>query len=246
MSSPNDSNSKSPFKDKALLIASIKAYLTRNNAVFVSQGSRISEFFEMCCFNDVVEFYRQQGFSVLPKQLGKSGEFVYKLKPNGSHENFSYFEIEKTIKGNPWKFQVHHNLPLECVHEPGIFYVSDIAVVTAGAVKRENVAVYSQKRSYCPASAVQTFFEVKHMAPFPELLFSFTGIILNFLVESVRADKPTHIAPAVLISGNLNTHTEKISTFVSTKYRGNVIASLFCRPSSIYSKRYSKQTIGSL
>lgn len=246
MSSDVARTGKSPFKDKALLIASIKSYLTRNRAVFVEQGSRISEFFEMCCFNDVVEFYRQQGFSVVPMQLGKCGEFIYKLKANGSHENFSFFEVVKTLKGVQWRFHVHHNLPLECAHEPGIFYVTDIAVVSADSVKRETVAVYNQKRSYCPAAAVQTFFEVKHMSPFPELLFSFTGIIMNFVVHDGRNRSPKHIAPGLLISGNLNTHTEKISEYLAGSYQVNVIGGLFVRPSTIYSKKYSKLTIGSL
>ncbi len=229
-----------------MLIGSIKGYLTRHSAVFKAQGSKISEFFEMCCFNNVVEFYHQKSYTVTPKQLGTGGEFIYKLKANGSHENFSYFEVVKKVKEVIWSFDIHHNLPLECAHQTGIFYVADIAVVTTGSVKREKVAAYNQKRSYCPAANVQTFFEVKHMSPFPELLFSFTGILGNFFIEAGRSKLPIHLAPSLLISGNLNTHTSSIATFVKTQYRGNVVAQLFARPSSIYSAKYSKLTIGTL
>lgn len=238
---------KGPFKEKSQLIASIKAFLTRNSAAISGQGAKISEFFEMCCYNDVVEFYEKKGFVVTPKQLGKSGEFIYKLKANGSHEKFSFFEIEKTDKSEKvWKFHIHHNLQLECALQAGIFYTADIAVVTAGAVKREKVAVYNQKRSYCPANSVQTFFEVKHMGPFPELLFSFTGLVVNFFVEGGRDMAVKHIAPSMLISGNLNQHTEAIATFMATQHRANVLAHLFVRPSTVYSAKYKKSVVGSL
>jgi hypothetical protein len=246
MTSGNASTSKSPYKDKALLIHAIKEYLTSHSAVFKAQGAKISEFFEMCCFNNVVHFYHLKGYAVIPKQLGSAGEFIYKLKANGSHENFSYFEVVKTVKEMSWSFDIHHNLSLECAHQTDIFYVADIAIVTTGTVKREKVAAYNNKRSYCPAANVQTFFEVKHMSPFPELLFSFTGILGNFFIEAGRNKLPIHLAPSLLISGNLNAHTNSIATFVKARYRGNVIAQLFARPSSIYSPKYSKLTIGSL
>lgn len=239
--------SKGPFKDKDKLIGAIKGFLTRNSAVFSGQGAKISEFFEMCCYNDVVEFYQKGSFSVSPRQLGKAGEFVYKLKANGSHEKFSFFEVEKTDKsGATWKFHIHHNLQLECALQSGIFYTADIAVVTAGSVKREKVAVYNQQRSYCPANSVQTFFEVKHMGPFPELLFSFTGLVVNFFVAAGRLKGVKHIAPSLLISGNPNLHTNRISAFIETQHGANVLAHLFVRPSTIYSSRYRKLFVDSL
>lgn len=240
-------NSQGPFKDKSKLIASIKGFLTKNSAVISGQGAKISEFFEMCCYNDVVEFYEKSSFSVSPRQLGKAGEFVYKLKANGSHEKFSFFEVEKTNRsGVAWKFQIHHNLQLECALQTGIFYTADIAVVAAGSVKREKVAVYKQQRSYCPAKSVQTFFEVKHMGPFPELLFSFTGLVVNFFVATGRVKGVKHIAPSLLISGNPNLHAKTISTFIETQYGANVLAHLFVRSSTIYSAKYKKLFVDSL
>jgi len=239
--------SKGPFKDKSMLIGSIKGFLTKNSAVISAQGAKISEFFEMCCYNDVVEFYEKNSFTVTPQQLGKTKEFVYKLKANGSHEKFSFFEVEKTEKsGVTRKFHIHHNLQIECAHQTGIFYTADIAVVTAGSVKREKVAVYNQQRSYCPTTSVQTFFEVKHMGPFPELLFSFTGLVMNFFVATGRVKGVKHIAPSLLISGNPNLHTKTISAFVAGRYRANVLAHLFVRPSTIYSTKYSKLFVDSL
>ena len=55
-----------------------------------------------------------------------------------------------------------------------------------------------------------------------------------------------HIAPSMLISGNLNRHTEAIATFMATQHRANVLAHLFVRPSTVYSARYKKSVVGSL
>lgn len=244
MSSTSQRSSRSPYKDKALLLSSIRSFLNRNGAVFRQQGTRVSEFFEMCCYNNVVEFYRQKQFTITPHQLDKSGDFLYKIKPNGSHENFSFFRVSKQIRNTVWEFDVHHNLQIECAHQNGLFYTADVAVVTAGGVERKRVDAYRQKRSYCPSNRVQTFFEVKHMSAFPELLFSFTGILTNFLELNGRIKQPVHIAPALLISGNLNSHTDAISAYISTRYDGNVLAALFSRHSTVYSTRYPKKTIG--
>ena len=245
MSTASQRTSRSPYKDKALLLGSIRSFLSRNGAVFRQQGTRVSEFFEMCCYNNVVEFYRQKQFTVTPLQLDKSGDFLYKIRANGSHENFSFFRVSKQVRNKAWEFDIHHNLQIECVHQTGLFYTADVAVVTAGGVERKHVDVYRQKRSYCPSSKVQTFFEVKHMSAFPELLFSFTGILINFLDPDGRVKLPVHIAPALLLSGNLNSHTDAISGYISTRYDGNVLAALFSRHSTVYSAKYPKVTIGS-
>lgn len=104
--------------------------------------------------------------------------------------------------------------------------------------KAQEGCVYNQLRSYCPANSVQTFFEVKHMGPFPELLFSFTGLVVNFFVAAGRVKGVKHIAPSLLISGNPNLHTKTISAFVAAQYHANVLAHLFVRPSFIYSANY--------
>lgn len=227
------------------MLSSVRSFLSRNGTVFRDQGSRISEFFEMCCYNNVVDFYRQKKFSVAPHQLDKTGAFVYKLKASGSHENFSFFRVSKKVRNVNWEFDIHHNMQIECIHQPGLFYTADIAVLSANGVERKHVAVYRQKRSYCPADKVQTFFEVKHMSAFPELLFSFTGILDNFSHSGGRVNLPVHIAPALLLSGNLNSHTDAIAQYISSRYNGNVLAALFARPSTIYSAKYTKKTVGS-
>ncbi len=234
-----------PFKDRDVLIKDIQGFLQKNSALFRLQGTRISHFFEMNCYNYVVKFYQNNGFTISPKNLDR-GAFKYKISAAGDPNNFSYFLVTKTIGKKKYEFEVHHNLALECAHENEIFYTADISVIKKDSIERKQPLTYSVKRSYCRAKDLQTFFEVKHLAPFPELLFSFTGIADNFLIMKDRIYRPKHLAPSLLISGRPNLHAEKIRTYLQRRYRVNIILNLFRTSSAVYSKKYSKETIGTL
>ena len=232
----------SPFKDKSLLITSIKKFLDRYGADIAQQGDKISGYFEMSCFNDTVTYYENNGFSVTPKNLN-GGTYVYKLSPSGHPENFSYFEIS-----NNGEFEIHHSLSVESVMGSDLFYTPDIAVIKKDAIeKRITASYYNGKRahSFCNAKYLQTFVEVKHMEPFPEMLFNFTGLLLNFspsvMNKGARAGKgEQHLAPTLALSGKGNTHTVAIKEYIETQYDCNLFYGLFYKYSQIYSTRYPK------
>lgn len=236
---------KAPFKDSSLLIRDIEAFLTKHSSLFRSQGSRISHFFEMSCYNYVVKYYQNNGFKVLPQNL-KDGIFRYKISAVGNPDNFSHFLVSKNVKGNSYQFEIHHNLSIECAHEKDIFYTADISVIKKDSIERIDPPTYSVKRSSCKSINLQTFFEVKHLAPFPELLFSFTGIPDSFLTKDPRSATVQHIAPSLLMSGRANFHAEKIKQYLENRYGINIILNLFGTPSAVYSKKYSKKKIGTL
>lgn len=239
-------NKKSkPYKKESTLIKNIEKFLNKHSTTLSFQGSRISHYFEMTCYNDVVRFYQERGFVVEPQNL-KNGIFRYKISAAGNPENFSYFLVKKTVKEVDYNFEIHHNLSIECAHQADIFYTADISVITEGSVERISPETYKMKRSCCRGSNVQTFFEVKHMAPFPELLFSFTGIPENMLKKENRNKKVLHLAPSLLMSGRANYHGEKIKEYLQDRYDLNIIFNIFGAPSVIYSKRYPKKTIGTL
>lgn len=236
---------KTPFKDTSILIRDIESFLGRYSDVFKLQGSRVSHFFEMSCYNDVVKFYENNGFTALPQNL-KAGVFLYKISAAGNPDNFSHFLVSKEIKGKQYVFEVHHNLPIECAHEGDIFYTADISVINKDSIIRTGPSTYSMKRSFCKAANLETFLEVKHLAPFPELLFSFTGIPDNFLVREGRKNVVQHLAPSLLMSGRANSHAEKIKKYLENRYNINIIFNLFGTPSIVYSKKYPKKKIGTL
>ncbi len=234
-----------PYKKASTLTQNIEKFLEKHSTTFSFQGSRIGHYFEMSCYNDVVLFYKNTGFTVIPKNI-KENVFRYKISALGNTSNFSYFLVTKTVKGVKYEFEIHHNLAIECPYEKDIFYTADISVITQGSVVRISPNTYKMKRSCCCGVNVQTFFEVKHMAPFPELLFSFTGIPENMLLKEGRSKKVLHLAPSLLMSGRANFHGEKIKEYIENKYDLNIIFNLFGTPSAIYSKRYSKKKIGTL
>lgn len=235
----------SPFKDKKLLIHSISQFLSRHESFMENQGDRISDYFEMSCFNDVVSFYKASGFQVKPMNL-VGGEFIYKLKPSGHAENFSYFEING--KGD---YEVHHNLSIESKIGDAVFYTPDVSVVLKDSIVKGKIpSYYDGKRahSYCSSGNLQTFVEAKHMNPFPELLFNFTGLLLSFMPQvltkgSVTGRGAKHLAPTLALSGNGNTHCHAIKKVIEQKYDTNIILGLFYKHSQLYSKTYAKTRI---
>lgn len=234
-----------PYKKASSLIRDIEKFLTKHSATLKSQGSRISHYFEMGCYNDVVKFYEKNGFTVSPQNL-KGTQFRYKISAHGDPDNFSHFVVSKVLGDKVYEFEVHHNLSLECPHESEIFYTADISVINKGSIVRISPETYTQKRSCCKGKDLQTFFEVKHMAPFPELLFSFVGIPENILSKENRNVAVQHLAPSLLMSGRANFHGEKIKNYLEGKYDVNIIFNIFGTPSVIYSNRYPKKRIGTV
>lgn len=236
---------RAPYKDASLLKTDIESFLAKYSALFQKQGSRISHFFEMNCYNYVVKFYENNGFAASAQNL-KDGVFKYKLVASGNPDNFSYFLVSKSVRGKIYEFEVHHNLSIECAHEKEIFYTADISVIKRGSIERISPSTYVAKRSCCKSVNLETFLEVKHLSPFPELLFSFTGIPENFLIKEDRSNAVQHLAPSLLMSGRANAHAEKIKKFLEDRYHINIIFDLFGTPSIIYSKKHSKKKIGTL
>jgi hypothetical protein len=242
----SSSNKRSrPYKKASALEKSIKDFLTDHSVTFKHQGSRIGNYFEMTCYNDVVRYYLENGFSASAKNL-QSGVFRYKISANGNPENFSHFLVEKVVRDTTYQFEIHHNLSIECPYQEEIFYTADISVITKDSIERISTATYKTKRSRCRGCNVQTFFEVKHLSPFPELLFAFTGIPENLLLKDGRKRSVLHLAPSLLMSGRENFHGKKIKEYLENKYEINMIFDVFGKPSIIYSKRHSKKKIGTL
>lgn len=234
-----------PFKKASSMISDIIKFLDKHATAFTHQGTRISHYFEMSCYNDVVEFYIKNGFTVKPQNL-INRQFRYKIGANGNPDNFSHFVVSKNVRRKLYEFEIHHNLSIESPFESEIFYTADISVITKGSIVRISPETYTQHRSCCRGANVQTFFEVKHMSPFPELLFSFVGIPENLLVKDNRVENIKHLAPSLLMSGKANFHGKKIKDYLENKYIVNIIFDIFGTPSVIYSKRHSKKMIGTL
>lgn len=175
-----------PFKTPEAFEEEIKSFLWRHKTFVANQASRISDYFEMCCYNHIVKYYENSGFEVIVENL-ISKKFRYKLSPSGYPSNFSFFKISKRIQNRSktyiYEFEIHHNLTIQSAIEKDIYLTPDISVINVGSIIEDDthymVEKSTKKFCYVANSDLQTFCEVKQFNPFPELLFSFNGMYIE-------------------------------------------------------------------
>ena len=245
-----------PFKKIEDFEDEINDFLKRNKTFIANQGNRISDYFEMSCYNYIVRYYQRQGFTLEVKNL-IAKKFKYKLSPSGYPENFSFFEVRlrKSFEGEIC-FEIHHNLTVQSGHQNDIYLTPDISVINKETIVSDQdhylVANSTKKFCYVENSNLQTFFEVKNFNPFPELLFNFIGlynelkIILRY--AEIHEAFPQHLAPSLMISGKGNIHTEKIKESLEARYSVNLFYDLFEQGLRSFSRSNSAnlEHIGSL
>jgi len=227
-----------PFKSVEDFEKDINSFLRIHKTYINEQGRRISDYFEMNCYNYVVKYYEHQGFTLSIENL-KAGKFKYKLSPGGYPENFSYFRIvlqyreeEKLYEVN---FEIHHNLTVQSGFQRDIYLTPDIAVINANAIveDHDHYIVEHSKKKFCYVQNhdLQTFCEVKQFNPFPELLFNFTGMYAELKMSALNGDQhykpPKHLAPSLMLSGKGNRHTQRIKESLEKRHFVNIIFDLF-------------------
>lgn len=204
---------------------SLQFFLNKHGAVLSKYSSRLSAFFEMKIYNDVVRAYEELGYSAAPKQLGDGNQFKYKLSTNGYIENFSYFEVDK--KGH--KFWIIHNLKCESAQYRDSYITADVAVIVAGTDER--IRVDKNKQDVVKNENLRTFFECKFMAPFPELLASFVG--MTYALTPELLDNPikgrTHIAPSLVCANVGSVNSYRMANSIMDSHTLNVFNSMAYR-----------------
>jgi len=230
-----------PFKKVEEFEEEINLFLRKHKSFLSDQGKRISDYFEMSCYNKLVRYYENQGFEIRIQNL-QANKFKYKLSPNGYPENFSYFEIcwvidKFAISQKEYVFEVHHNLTVQSGHQDDIYLTPDIAIINAKSIISDKehylVAKSSKKFCYVRNHDLQTFCEVKNFNPFPELLFNFIGLYNELKLVAINSaahnQQPSHIAPSLFISGKVNDHTSRIKRSLEERYSINILCDLFER-----------------
>ena len=230
----------SPFKDQALLEKEITSFVNKFKATVQNQAKRISDYFEMSCFNYIVEFYENKGYTISIENL-QQGKYRYKCSTSGIQDNFSHFKIIKKVGQRNYEFEIHHNLAVQSSHNEEIFTTPDISIIKKGKVKT-TIGFYETKTrfSHTLQPDLITFCEVKQFNPFPELLFSFIGVVNELrpeiIINKAKEIKPIHIAPSLMISGKPNKHTLKIKESLENRYHINVIYDIFYSGAATFSK----------
>lgn len=232
----------SPFKEQALFEKEIKDFANKFKTTVVNQAKRISDYFEMSCFNYIVRFYELNAYELEVKNL-QSGKYRYKCSTSGIQSNFSHFEATIEIDKKKHRFEIQHNLAVQSSQDKTIFTSPDISVIKKGKVKNTK-EYYDTKTtfSYVENKELMTFCEVKQFNPFPELLFNFIGVLNELKKEYLTNDGvdliPIHIAPSLMISGKPNKQTKRIKESLEGRYCINIIYDLFYTGKFTFSKGY--------
>lgn len=235
---------KSPFKDIALFETEIKEFINKFKAIVVTHSKRVSDYFEMSCFNDVVRFYELNGYKITIENLQKN-EYKYKCSTSGIQANFSHFQATITQGEEIFQYEIHHNLAVQSCHDNDIFTTPDISVIKANTA--QTILGYYETNtrfSFVENKSLMSFCECKQFQPFPELLFNFIGVVnelrQDIIFNKFEELKPVQIAPSLMISGKPNRQTLRIKNSLESRYCVNIIYDLFYSRSITFSKQYFK------
>jgi hypothetical protein len=180
---------------------------------------------EIAVYNSVVRYYESQGFVVTGENLGPKKSFCYKLTSAALIENYSYFIARKGAAA----FYVYHNVSLQSAHDEHLYFTADIAVTTADGATTK-ILKSRRRHSYIAKNHMVTFAEVKHLTPFPEVLFNFVGLVLEFapgFIDKTHTIGKTaaHPCPMITFTGAPSEHCERIQASLSSRYGINIVFS---------------------
>ncbi len=214
-----------PWIDRKTLIDQAKEFIRKNGYFRRTNAKRISSLVEVATYNSVVAYYQDRGFNLTAKNLGPRKSFRYKIVSTGLIDNFSYFEATDLASKKP--ICIFHNTKIQSAHNEHLYYTPDVAVCAvngAVTVKLKN----GRRHSYVGNQQLFSFVEVKHLVPFPEALFGFTGLVLEFLPAFISRKKMIdrtgiHFSPMIVFTGVPSGHAEVIRQELSNRYGINIV-----------------------
>ena len=233
-----------PFKAPSDFEKDLTDFSNKYNILLAKHAKRISDYFEMTCYNFVIQYYEKKGYELEAQNL-QGGKFKFKCSPTGLLKNFSYFKATK--KGNcdiDEVVYIYHNATAQSAFDDNVFTTPDIVVSNSNS-PAETKDYYATKKtlSYIPKESLVTFCEAKHLTPFPELMVNFIGTIHELRPNCLDTDNSSyagseHIAPSLMMSGTFGRPTKRIKRSFEKRYYVNFFDNMFdnnsIRPMSKY------------
>lgn len=226
-----------PFKAAADFEKELAAFANKYKTIIHDHSDKISDYFEISCYNMIIKYYEQRGYKMEVRNL-KGGKFKYKCSPNGHLENFSYFcAIASNGDKSEDVFYVFHNATVQSAHDKKVFTSPDIVVSKVNQSNYTDDHYQTKKKlSFLQNSDVITFCEAKHLSPFPELMLNFIGTV-NELKPRCLTEKDygdfhlrNHIAPSLMMSGSESKPCKTIRNSLERRYFVNYFDNLFDNP----------------
>lgn len=221
-----------PFKEPGDFEKDLIEFSNIHRITLAEHSKRISDYFEMTCYNLIVRYYEKLGYDLSVQNL-KGGKFKYKCSPKGLLENFSYFKAEKADEsGQSVEVFIFHNATVQSSFDDLVFTTPDIVVSkTKEPSTTTDYYATKLKLSFVSKNDLITFCEVKHYTPFPELMLNFMGTVHELMPDctedNVVHPASNHIAPSLLMSGTFGKSTNRIKESLEGRYYVNFIDNLF-------------------
>lgn len=222
-----------PFKSPAEFEKDLTEFSNRHKITLAEHSKRISDYFEMTCYNLIVRYYEKLGYELTVQNL-IGGMFKYKCGPTGFLQNFSYFKASKVDEqGNSEIVYIFHNATAQSAFDEKVFTTPDI-VVSKTETPSESTDYYQSskmKLTYISNNDMVTFCEAKHFNPFPELMINFIGTVHELkpecLNDEVKHHGSVHLAPTLMMSGTFAKPTGIIRESLEQRYYVNYFDNLF-------------------
>ena len=117
-----------PFKDPGAFENELTEFSNKYHMVIAEHSKRISDYFEMSCYNLVVRFYEKKGYQLSVQNL-KEGKFRFKCSPTGLLGNFSYFRATKqSPDGVEEVVYIYHNATAQSAYDKKVMTTPDIVI----------------------------------------------------------------------------------------------------------------------
>lgn len=85
-----------PFKAPSDFENELTEFSNKYKVLLADHSKRISDYFEMSCYNFVIRYYEKKGYKLDVQNL-QGGKFKFKCSPTGLLKNFSYFKATKRV-----------------------------------------------------------------------------------------------------------------------------------------------------
>lgn len=214
-----------PWIDRNILVTQAEEFIKKHGYFLRTYAKRISGLVEVAIYNSIVSYYDDQDYTLSALYLGPKKSFLYRIKSTGLIEKFSCFKAFKDSTRE--ELLILQNVKLQSAHGEHLYYTPDVVVCLVSAAITENQKS-GKRHSYISCNGCLTFIEVKHLIPSPELLFSFTGLVLEFAPDYIDGKVKTttrtgHLTPTIVFTGVPSKHSERISQALCSRYGINVI-----------------------
>ena len=220
-----------PFKSPADFEKDLTEFSNRYKMLLAEHAKRISDYFEMTCYNLVIRYYEKKGYELTAQNL-QGKKFMFKCSPTWLLKNFS--SVKETKDGEQGKDEVYiyHNATCQSAFDKRVFTTPDI-VVSKTNTPSETTDYYSTRKtlSFIPKDSLVTFCEAKHLSPFPGLMVNFIGTVHELkpecIIDDVENIESDHIAPSLMMSGAFSKPTKRIQDSLEKRYYVNFFDNLF-------------------